>query len=89
MDDSIIVPSSKTCLVRVEYEPEPEFLSETLGVLAPNLQGEQTLFVHTHLAQTKLPWIRRIIDLETGQTIRVSESWLGGDSTQRQKKKKR
>jgi hypothetical protein len=49
-------------------------------MLAPNPQGEQTLFVHAHLAQSgPLPYIRRIVDLETGSPIRVSGSWLAGN----------
>jgi hypothetical protein len=79
-EESIVVPRQETRLVRVQYDPEPKYLSETLGVLAPDAQGEQVLFIHTHLAQEQvLPWITKIIDYETGQIIRVSGSWLGGN----------
>jgi hypothetical protein len=75
------IPSTETRLVRVEYNPEPKYLSETYGVLAPGPGGEQTLFVHPHLVRDgALPWVNEVVDAETGETIRVSGSWLGGSS---------
>ena len=84
---STTVPSSETRLVRVVYEDEEagkeapiqeRYPVYALGVLAPNDAGEQTLFVHTHLAQRgALPFIKHVEDAETGQIIRVSASWLG------------
>ena len=80
--ESITVPEKETRLVRVVYDEEQQYPSEALGVLAPNDEGEQTLFVHTHLAQKgALPYIERVEDAKTGETIRVSASWLGDKNT--------
>lgn len=75
--ESIYVPVVETRLVHIEYENGIEYESEALGVLAPNAQGEQVLFIHTQLARKgQLPRVKRVSDYETGQTILVSESWL-------------
>jgi hypothetical protein len=83
--------------VGVEFDPSPVWPEWSEAYLGPDSNGNETLFVHLHLArdaaqeteaprsrwlprrprQLSMPAIRRVYDLETGETIPVSGSWLG------------